>query len=129
MAQQLRAPSSRASRASSAPGANRRVERAQVLDRLAVPISFTGMPSSSAIASVMPPLAVPSSLVRTTPSTSAASEKTLRLAQPVLARSCVDRDQRLVRGVGHLLGDHPPHLGQLVHQVALRVQAAGGCRR
>ena len=47
-----------------------------------MPISFTGMPSSSAIASVIPPLAVPSSLVRTTPSTSTASEKIFAWRSP-----------------------------------------------
>ena len=46
------------------------------------PISFTGIPRSAAIASAMPPLAVPSSLVRTTPSTSTASEKTLAWRSP-----------------------------------------------
>ena len=39
------------------------------------PMSFTGIWSSVAIARVMPPLAVPSSLVSTTPSTSVASAK------------------------------------------------------
>ena len=37
------------------------------------PISFTGIPSSASMASTMPPLAVPSSLVSTTPVTSTAS--------------------------------------------------------
>ena len=50
----------------------------------------------------------------------------LRLAQAVLARRGVDGHQRLVRRVGHLLGDHAPDLGQLLHQVVLRVQAPGG---
>ena len=40
-----------------------------------MPISFTGMPSSPAIARAMPPFAVPSSFVRTMPSTGTVSEK------------------------------------------------------
>ena len=31
-----------------------------------------------------------------------------------------------MRRVGHLLGDHPADLAQLVHEVVLGVQAAGG---
>ena len=91
-----------------------------------MPISFTGIPSSLAIASAMPPLAVPSSLVRMIPVTPTASPKSLRLADAVLAGGGVDGHQRLVRRVGHLLGDHAADLGQLLHQVRLRVQAAGG---
>ena len=47
-----------------------------------IPISLTGMPSSPAIASAMPPLAVPSSLVRTMPSTGTASENSLAWRRP-----------------------------------------------
>jgi hypothetical protein len=50
----------------------------------------------------------------------------LRLADAVLPGRGVDGHQRLVRSVGHLLGDHAPDLGELLHQVVLRVQAAGG---
>ena len=46
------------------------------------PISFTGIPSSEAIASAIPPLAVPSSLVSTMPETSTASEKSLAWRRP-----------------------------------------------
>src|SRR3954451_12526058 len=41
----------------------------------------------------------------------------LGLAQPVLAGRRVDSEQRLMRGVGHLLGDHATDLGQLGHQL------------
>ena len=47
-----------------------------------MPISFTGMPSSLAIASAMPPLAVPSSLVRTMPVTPTASPNSLAWRTP-----------------------------------------------
>ena len=50
----------------------------------------------------------------------------LGLADAVLARRGVDRQQRLVRRVGHLLADHAADLGELVHQVVLVVQAPGG---
>ena len=50
----------------------------------------------------------------------------LGLADAVLARGGVDGHQRLVRRVGHLLGDDAADLGQLGHQVGLGVQAAGG---
>ena len=49
-----------------------------------------------------------------------------RLAQAVLAGRGVDRQQRLVRSAGRLAGDHLAHLAQLVHQVLLCVQTAGG---
>ena len=43
------------------------VERAQVLDTLATPIHLTGMESWLLMPMTTPPLAVPSSFVRTTP--------------------------------------------------------------
>src|SRR5665213_2287437 len=46
------------------------------------PTSLTGRPSSRWMATTMPPLAVPSSLVRTTPDTSTASRNTLAWARP-----------------------------------------------
>ena len=49
----------------------------------------------------------------------------LGLAHAVLAGRGVDGHQRLVRRVGHLLGDHAPDLRELLHQVVLRVQAPG----
>ena len=79
-----------------------------------------------AIASAMPPLAVPSSLVRTMPGDVDRLAEQLGLADAVLAGRGVDGHQRLVRRVGHLLGDHAADLGQLGHQVVLRVQAPGG---
>ena len=74
----------------------------------------------------MPPLAVPSSLVSTTPVTSTASLNSSRLAQAVLPGGRVEDEQRLVRGAGQLLLDHPAHLLELAHQVDLGVQAPGG---
>ena len=74
----------------------------------------------------MPPLAVPSSLVRTTPSTSTASEKTFAWRSPFWPVVASIEISVSCGALGDLLGDHPPHLGQLVHQVALGVEAAGG---
>ncbi len=91
-----------------------------------MPISLIGSPSSCAIAIAMPPLALPSSFVRTRPVTSAACVKQPGLLQPVLSRRGVDREQRLVRRARQPLRDHPPHLRELLHQVLLRVQAARG---
>ena len=91
-----------------------------------MPMSFTGMPSSPAIASAMPPFAVPSSFVSTMPSTGHGLGEELGLAQAVLAGRRVDREQRLVRRVGQLLVDHAADLRELGHQVVLGVQAPGG---
>ena len=74
----------------------------------------------------MPPLAVPSSLVRTSPLDVDRLREQLRLAQAVLAGGRVDGQQRLVRRVGDLLGDHAADLGELGHQVVLGVQPARG---
>ena len=49
----------------------------------------------------------------------------LRLAQAVLAGGRVDRQQRFVWRPGHLLFDHAPHLGQLLHQRDLGVEPPG----
>ena len=49
----------------------------------------------------------------------------MRLAQSVLACGGIDGEQRLVRRPGQLLLDHAPHLGELVHQRHLCVQAPG----
>ena len=49
-----------------------------------------------------------------------------RLLQAVLAGRGVDREQHLVRRAGDALGDHAVDLAQLLHQVALGVQAPGG---
>ncbi len=61
------------------------------------PISFTGMPSSWAIASAIPPLAVPSSLVSTSPVDVHGLGEHPGLAQAVLPGGGVDRQQGLVR--------------------------------
>ena len=74
----------------------------------------------------MPPLAVPSSLVRAMPVDVGGLAEQQRLAQAVLAGGGVDGQQRLVRRAGELALDDLAHLGQLVHQVLLGVQAAGG---
>ena len=73
----------------------------------------------------MPPLAEPSSLVSTTPVTSVASPNSRAWVEAVLAGGGVDHEQRLGDLAGALLGD-AAHLAQLVHQVRLGVQPAGG---
>ena len=48
-----------------------------------------------------------------------------RLLQAVLAGGRVDDQQGLVRRARQALLDHAAHLGELLHQVRLRVQSAG----
>src|SRR5262249_276241 len=48
------------------------------------------------------------------------------LLDTVLAGRRIDHEQRLVRGAVEAARDHPAHLAELVHQVRLRVQPAGG---
>ena len=74
----------------------------------------------------MPPLAVPSSLVRTTPSTSTASAKTFAWRRPFWPVVASIEISVSCGASGICLCDHPAHLGQLLHQVDLGVQAAGG---
>ena len=78
------------------------------------------------MANAMPPLAVESSLVSAMPVRPADSWNALRLGQAVLAGRRVEHEQHLGLGVGQALGDGAPDLGQLLHQVALGVQPAGG---
>ena len=91
------------------------------------PMSLTGICSVSATAMTMPPLAVPSSFVRTMPVTSGDLAELLGLEQAVLAGRAVQDEQRL-RGWrpgssrSMILAD----LLQLVHQILLVVQPPGG---
>ena len=90
-----------------------------------MPINFTGRPNSCAIATAIPPFTrEPSSFVSATPVTPTAPEQP-RLLEPVLAGGRVDDEQRLVQRAGRLPLDHAPNLGELLHQVLLRVQTAG----
>ena len=83
------------------------------------------MPSSDWIASTMPPLAVPSSLVSTMPVTSTASANCLACTRPFWPGRRVDHEQHfLARALGAI--DDAAQLLQLLHEVRLRVQAAGG---
>ena len=90
-----------------------------------MPTSFTGTPSSCSIASTTPPLAVPSSLVSTTPVMSTASVNCARLGQTVLAGRRVEHEQHLVERAGRAFDD-TAQLLQLLHEVDLRVEATGG---
>ena len=74
----------------------------------------------------MPPLAVPSSLVSTMPVTPSACVELLRLRERVLALARVEHQQHLVRRRRVEAAEHALHLLQLLHQVALRVQATRG---
>ena len=78
------------------------------------------------MAKTMPPLAVESSLVRTIPVSPTASWKALAWARPFWP--VVASSTKSVSGsrAGQALVDDPADLGQLVHEVRLRVQASGG---
>ena len=60
------------------------------------------------------------------PVTSIAVGEDLCLPQPVLPGRGVNGQQRLVRRLGDLLGDHAADLGQLPHQIILGMQPARG---
>ena len=89
------------------------------------PTSFTGTPSWCWIARTIPPFAMPSSLVRTTPVSGAASLNSLRLADAVLPGRRVEHEQRLVRGVRVELAGDGRDLAKLLHEVLLGLQPAG----
>ncbi len=91
-----------------------------------MPMKRIGRPSCWAMATTMPPLAVPSSLVSTSPVTPTASLNCARLRERVLPLVGVQHQQHLVRGARVDALDHAPHLLQLLHQVRLAVQAPGG---
>ena len=74
----------------------------------------------------MPPFALPSSFVSATPVTPTASPNRRACCSPFWPGRRVDDEQRLVRGAFELALDHASHLRQLLHQVRLRVQPAGG---
>ncbi len=73
----------------------------------------------------MPPLAVPSSLVRIKPVNPTASWNIWACYEPVLSRGRLDHHQRLVRGAGELARHDLLQLDQLVHQIGFRVEPAG----
>ena len=81
------------------------------------------------MANTIPPLAEPSSLVSTTPVTRpsviVASPNSRAWARPFWPGGGVDHQQHLGDPAG-ALGSDPAHLAQLVHQVGLGVQTAGG---
>ena len=78
------------------------------------------------MAKTMPPLAVESSLVRTMPGQPDRLVERLRLGQAVLAGRRVEHEDRLGLGAGQALVDDPADLRQLVHEVRLGVEPAGG---
>ena len=83
------------------------------------------MPSSDWMANTMPPLAEPSSLVSTTPVTSTASVNCRAWTRPFWPVVASMTSSTSVTCPGGSVG-HPPHLAQLLHEVDLGVQAAGG---
>ena len=73
-----------------------------------------------------PPLAVPSSLVRTSPVTPERVVERPHLRQGVLAGVGVEHQQHFVRRARQRLGDHALHLLDFLHQVQLGRQPSRG---
>ena len=74
-----------------------------------------------------PPFAEPSSFVSATPVAPYRRHlKSLCLLHTVLSGRGIDDKERLVGRSRQLVLDHPPHLRELLHEVRLRVQPAGG---
>ncbi len=92
------------------------------------PTKRTGTPRACSMAKTIPPFDVESSLVRTIPVSPVASWKASGLRQAVLAGRGVQDEEHLRPGPGQAPVDDPAHLGQLVHQVRLRVEASGRVR-
>ena len=85
-----------------------------------------GCPSSDWIASTMPPLAVPSSLVSTTPVTSTASANCARLRRARSGRCVASITSSTSLSAPGRAVDDAAQLLQLLHEVDLGVQPAGG---
>ncbi len=84
------------------------------------------MPSDWWMATTMPPLAVPSSLVSTTPVTSTACLNSCAWRRPFWPVVASSTSRVSCGAPGSCLLDDPAHLLELAHEVDLRVQAAGG---
>ena len=93
-----------------------------------MPMNRIGMGCSRAMAATEPPLAVPSSLVRMSPVSAEGLVEGLHLLHGVLPGVGVEDEPGLVRGRGIGLRDDALHLLDLLHQVQLRGQPAGGVR-
>ena len=91
-----------------------------------MPMKRIGSCSASAIASTMPPFAVPSSLVSTRPVTPTASWNCTACASAFWPWLASSTSSTSCGAVGSSRVEHALDLLQLLHQVALRVQAAGG---
>ena len=102
----------------------RGLERGEVVGALAEADELDRHAQLLLHANTMPPLAVPSSLVSTTPVMSTTSANTRACARPfwpMVASSTSSTSSTAAR-----LLDHPLDLAELVHQAGLGVQPAGG---
>ena len=81
---------------------------------------------SPEMATTTPPLAVPSSLVRTRPVSRHHLVEQLGLLQGVLPGGGVHHQDHLMGRAGQLFAQHPVDLLELIHEVDLGVQASGG---
>ena len=90
------------------------------------PMKCTGSLCFAAMATRMPPRAVPSSLVMTSPVTPASLRKISTWIQRVLSGRRVEGQQHGMRRLRVVLPDHADDLLELGHQLGLVLQAAGG---
>ena len=90
------------------------------------PMAWIGRPNFSAAATSTPPRAVPSSLVMTRPVTPAIVAEHFDLGEGILAGGRVEDEQNVVRRFRVQPAEHAADLGELVHQVRLVLEAAGG---
>ena len=73
----------------------------------------------------LPPLAVPSSLVRKIPVIPGELEEFSRLNNRVLPDGGVENEEDFLGGAGYFAGDYPFYFFQFVHQAGIGVNPAG----
>ena len=89
-------------------------------------MKWIGRPNFSAMATRMPPRAVPSSLVMTRPVTPAILPNTSTCDSAFWPTVASSTSSTACGAVGVDLLHHPHHLFQLAHQLGAVLQAAGG---
>ena len=89
------------------------------------PIYRIGIFNSSVMPTMIPPLAVPSNLVRTIPVTPTGFVEEFCLRDGILTSGGVEDKKNLVRGPRAFSPDNPFHLLQLFHEIDFGVEPPG----